>query len=247
MFYVLDIWISIQIYQYKEFIMGENLFTTQQLAVRWEMPENRLINWRLRRKHIPFEKINDEIVYRYEDVKKIEGRNDENMHKPILSPEELASRWQIKPSTLGYWRCVKKEIPFIKIGGSPRYRMEDVEKYENDNVLKIEKQIFLSPKQLSERWDVAIGTFNSWNCTNKKIPFVKIGKLVRYRLEDILEIEGRDDKNINQTLISERKLAKKLGVPITNLRYNRFRGQGIPFIKIGKLVRYRMEDVEKYS
>jgi DNA binding domain, excisionase family len=47
-------------------------------------------------------------------------------------------------------------------------------------------------------------------------------------------------------LLTERELAKRLAVSQRTLQTQRQTGHGIPFIKVGKCVRYRLEDVEQY-
>ena len=47
-------------------------------------------------------------------------------------------------------------------------------------------------------------------------------------------------------LINTIELAEYLGVSESGLKQSRVKGDGIPFIKIGQLVRYRLEDVEAY-
>lgn len=50
----------------------------------------------------------------------------------------------------------------------------------------------------------------------------------------------------NLELASERRLSKLIDVPVKTLQGQRLRGDGIPFVKIGRLVRYRMADVQRY-
>ncbi len=47
-----------------------------------------------------------------------------------LNQDELAGRWNISPRTLERWRWLKRGPAFIKVEGSVRYRIEDVEAYE---------------------------------------------------------------------------------------------------------------------
>jgi excisionase family DNA binding protein len=46
--------------------------------------------------------------------------------------------------------------------------------------------------------------------------------------------------------LDEKQLAKLLGVSIRTLQNRRVAGGGIPFIKIGKAVRYNPKDVAEY-
>lgn len=48
------------------------------------------------------------------------------------------------------------------------------------------------------------------------------------------------------TLLDERQLAELLNVPVRTLQAQRQRGTGIPFVKIGRLVRYEASNVSEY-
>jgi predicted DNA-binding transcriptional regulator AlpA len=39
----------------------------------------------------------------------------------LMTPQELATRWKIKPKTLDNWRSARVGPPHMKIGGSVRY------------------------------------------------------------------------------------------------------------------------------
>lgn len=49
-----------------------------------------------------------------------------------------------------------------------------------------------------------------------------------------------------QNLIDEKSLAKILGKALQTLRNDRFKKTGVPYLKLGGSVRYRMDDVEDY-
>ena len=50
---------------------------------------------------------------------------------PHLTTEELAARWQVHAGTIRTGRSNNTlPLPFIRIGGSIRYRIEDVIEYE---------------------------------------------------------------------------------------------------------------------
>ncbi len=50
----------------------------------------------------------------------------------LLTPEELAERWQISTQTLYNWRCQKTGFfKCVKIGSKTRYRLSDVKDYES--------------------------------------------------------------------------------------------------------------------
>ena len=52
------------------------------------------------------------------------------MSDTYLNQAELAARWRISPRTLERWRWLHKGVAFIKVGGSVRYRLTDVESFE---------------------------------------------------------------------------------------------------------------------
>lgn len=58
----------------------------------------------------------------------------------LITPEELAMRWKISVSTLSSWRQKGTGPSFVRTGGTKksvvRYRMEDVLKYETENLNK---------------------------------------------------------------------------------------------------------------
>ena len=47
-----------------------------------------------------------------------------------LNQRELAERWNISQRTLERWRWVGDGPQFLKLGGRVVYRVEDVERYE---------------------------------------------------------------------------------------------------------------------
>lgn len=49
----------------------------------------------------------------------------------MLTPEQLAARWNTSESYLGNLRYKKKGCPYVKRGRSVMYRLEDVRSYEN--------------------------------------------------------------------------------------------------------------------
>jgi hypothetical protein len=50
----------------------------------------------------------------------------------------------------------------------------------------------------------------------------------------------------NTTCIDENELARRLGCSVQKLQGDRRNGNGCPWIKIGRLVRYRVTDVEAW-
>lgn len=48
----------------------------------------------------------------------------------LLTPRQLSERWNIPVKTLERWRHDKRGVPYIKLEQAVRYRLEDVEAYE---------------------------------------------------------------------------------------------------------------------
>ena len=59
------------------------------------------------------------------------------MTPPYLTQVELAVRWRISPRTLERWRWAGEGPRFIKIGGLVRYRLEDIEAFEAEQLRQI--------------------------------------------------------------------------------------------------------------
>lgn len=48
----------------------------------------------------------------------------------LLTAEEAAEILGVKPQTLAVWRCAKRyRLPYLKIGRTVRYRLDDVESF----------------------------------------------------------------------------------------------------------------------
>lgn len=52
-----------------------------------------------------------------------------------LTQAELADRFGVPVKTLAAWRYQNKGPAYLKLGGAVRYRVEDVEAYENENLV----------------------------------------------------------------------------------------------------------------
>jgi hypothetical protein len=51
-----------------------------------------------------------------------------------LDQHQLARRWGLSHRTLERWRWQGKGLPYLKIGSRVVYRLEDVERYENEQL-----------------------------------------------------------------------------------------------------------------
>lgn len=48
----------------------------------------------------------------------------------LLTPADLATRWSLSVQTLRLWRSDQMGPAFVKLGSRVRYRLEDVEAFE---------------------------------------------------------------------------------------------------------------------
>lgn len=53
------------------------------------------------------------------------------MNSPLLTPQDVADLLKISPHTLASWRRQTNphDLPWIEVGGSVRYRREDVDRW----------------------------------------------------------------------------------------------------------------------
>ena len=63
---------------------------------------------------------------------------------PLLTPDQLASRWSTSRSYLANLRSQGKGCPYVKISRRVMYRVEDVRKYELDRRVAVE---FVRPRK----------------------------------------------------------------------------------------------------
>lgn len=51
-----------------------------------------------------------------------------------LSTKELAARWQLSQRTLTLWRFQGFGPPYFRLSNKVRYRLQDIEAYESQNL-----------------------------------------------------------------------------------------------------------------
>lgn len=123
--------------------------------------------------------------------------------------------------------------------------------------------VLFSTQEAARYLSVTVGTLANWRNGqgSVKIPFVKVGSSVKYRRADLNEyilsrfmklppatppetvsVESAD------TLYSARRAAEYLGVAAGTLAHWRSdpRGPAIPFVKVGRVVRYRRGDLDRF-
>ncbi len=68
----------------------------------------------------------------------------------------------------------------------------------------------------------------------------------KVRQEKEYHYVGKED-DLERLLLNEKEVAFMLNCSVAKLRYDRARSIGCPYLKIGKLVRYRKADVKKVA
>jgi hypothetical protein len=63
-----------------------------------------------------------------------------------LNQTELSRRWGLSPRTLERWRWAGCGPAFLKVGGSVRYRLEDVEEFEESGLRRIDGTVSLGSR-----------------------------------------------------------------------------------------------------
>jgi hypothetical protein len=56
------------------------------------------------------------------------------MQTEHLNQVQLAHRWSFSPRTLAQWRWLGKGPPYLKVGRRALYRLEDIERYEAEQL-----------------------------------------------------------------------------------------------------------------
>lgn len=62
----------------------------------------------------------------------------------------------------------------------------------NDNRASVDARIVLTNKEAARKLGISHRTLEDWRLTNRGPRFVKLGRLVRYRLPDLLDFMDRN-------------------------------------------------------
>lgn len=54
----------------------------------------------------------------------------------FLTAKQLSQRWCLSTSTLERWRWLGIGLPYIKVGGRIRYRLADIQAYEQKELVR---------------------------------------------------------------------------------------------------------------
>lgn len=65
------------------------------------------------------------------------------MNKDLMTPETLAERWNLNPTTLSQWRWNGRGPQYLKLGRRVMYRIQDVEAFEEQQVRRDTSQGFV--------------------------------------------------------------------------------------------------------
>jgi hypothetical protein len=71
---------------------------------------------------------------------------------------------------------------------------------------------------------------------------IRGGKMKRYKLK----VYKETDVYLTNAYLNEKKVAKMLNLSVSTLRMDRHYNKGLPYYKIGKSVRYNINDVKNY-
>lgn len=236
---------------------SKKLFSEEELSDRWKVAIGTLQNWRVKDHGIPFVKIRNVARYRYEDVKKYERREDQDMDKELLSPRCMAKRWGKEFKWFRNWQSRQETMPYVKLWYIIRYRLEDVLEYERAQQIEIVTQHeeqkhdtidkILSEYELAKRWRSSRIILRQWRRKGAVLPFFIKNNTAYYRIEDVLECEQNNGVKFGKGLLSQIELSERLGVTNETLQKWRRRKEGPTFVKISGLLRYRLEDVFEYE
>ena len=119
------------------------------------------------------------------------------MKKVAINENELAQRWGVSPKTLQRWRCEGRGPRYLKLSKRVTYLMEDVLAYEmesmhtatwekgSDVVLSKDPNL-MSAKEIAEIMNLPMYILTHPNMRESLgIPFLHVGKLIRFKLDEI--------------------------------------------------------------
>jgi excisionase family DNA binding protein len=63
-------------------------------------------------------------------------KSDIGTFEVVLRPQQVAAMLQVTTKTLAQWRYQRRHLPFHKFGSSVRYRLEDVQRFLQDRIIR---------------------------------------------------------------------------------------------------------------
>ena len=70
------------------------------------------------------------------------------MNKDLITPEILAQRWNLNPTTLSQWRWNGRGPQYLKLGRRVMYRLEDIEAFEEQQVRRDTSQDYIKQQMV---------------------------------------------------------------------------------------------------
>ena len=132
------------------------------------------------------------------------------MQKIAINENELAERWGISPKTLQRWRSEGRGPRYLKLSKRVTYPMDEVLNFENralyESTWERSNQVVASPEaNLVSAREVATATsLPVYLLTNPKLrealglPCVRVGKLVRFNLDEVTAWARRCSKEMEE-------------------------------------------------
>jgi len=118
------------------------------------------------------------------------------------------------------------------------------------------QKIAINEIELAQRWGISPKTLQRWRSEGRGPKYLKLSKRVTYPLDEILDFEHRalheatwqrgSDVVVtpHAKLYSAREVAAATGLPMYVLTHPKVReALGLPCIRVGKLIRFNLEDV----
>lgn len=120
------------------------------------------------------------------------------MEKVAYNEVELAKRWGISPKTLQRWRSEGRGPRYLKLSKRVVYPVDEIEAYEHDalyastwqkadDVIPPSSDHWMSARQMAYATGMPMYVLTHPQVREALgIPHTKIGKLIRFRLEEVM-------------------------------------------------------------
>lgn len=122
------------------------------------------------------------------------------------------------------------------------------------------QKIAINENELAQRWGISPKTLQRWRTEGRGPRYLKLSKRVTYPLDEIFDFEKRalhestwqrgGDVVVtpNSNLYSAREVAAATSLPMYVLTHPKVReALGLPCIRIGKLVRFNLDEVMAWA
>lgn len=121
------------------------------------------------------------------------------------------------------------------------------------------EKIAINENELAQRWGISPKTLQRWRTEGRGPRYFKLSKRVCYPLDQILAFEkgalydstsersSHFNAPIDAKLLSAREVAAALNLPMYLLTHPKVRRSlGLPFMYVGKMVRFNLEEVTEW-